>query len=139
MTTVIAVHGEGIYVDTLCDYHVPFKVRKHTKIRDSLFAGAGDLDDLSKYYDWIRGGGDPPELGAEMGIDILEVSEEGIHIWGKKFVRLKVDEKAYAVGSGSQYAMGAIAAGCTPKQAMAIAAKFDMGTGKQVEFARLRK
>lgn len=138
MTTVIATL-DGIYVDTLCDYHIPFKARKHIKIRDSVFAGAGDLDDISKYFGWLRDGGDTPELGAELGLDILEVSEEGIHIWGKKFVRLKVDEKAYAVGSGSQYAMGAIAAGCTPKQAMAIAAKLDMGTGKQVEFARFKR
>lgn len=137
MTTVIATL-DGIYADTLCDYHIPFKVRKHTKIRDSVFAGAGDLDDLAKYFCWLRDGGDPPELGAEIGLDILEVSEEGIHIWGKKFVRLQVNEKAYAVGSGSQYAMGAMAAGCTPKQAMAIAAKLDMGTGKQVEFAGLK-
>lgn len=139
MTTVIATL-DGIFVDTLCDYHIPFKVSKYTRIRDSVFAGAGDLEDLSKYLGWIRDGGeDPPELGTEMGLDILEVSEEGIHIWGKKFVRLKVNEKAYAVGSGSHYAMGALAAGCTPKQAMAIAAKYDLGTGRQVEFARLRK
>lgn len=137
MTTVIAT-TEGIYADTLCTYTVPFKTRKHTRIRDSVFAGAGDTDELMKYFDWIRDGGDQPSID-EGGIDVLEVSEEGIHIWGKKFVRLKVNEKVYAVGSGSQYAMGALAAGCTPKQAMAIAAKFDGGTGKQVEFVRFRK
>lgn len=136
MTTVIATL-DGIYADTLCDYHVPFKVSKHTKIRDSVFAGAGDLDDLNKYFGWIRDGGDPPEIGAEIGLDVLEVCSEGIFIWGKKFVRLQVKEKAYAVGSGSQYAMGALAAGCTPKQAMAIAAKFDFGTGKQIEYVKL--
>lgn len=138
MTTVIATL-DGLYADTRCDYHVPFKVRKHTKIRDSVFAGAGDLDDLSKYLEWLRDGGDRPELGAELGLDILEVCDEGIFLWGRKFVRLQVKEKAYSVGSGCQYAMGALAAGCTPKQAMAIAAKFDFGTGREVEFARLKR
>lgn len=138
MTTVIATL-DGIYVDTLCDYHVPFRLKKHTRIRDSVFAGAGDMDELSRYFAWISDGGDQPDIGPELGLDILEVCAEGIFIWGRKFVRLQVQEKAYAVGSGSQYAMGALAAGCTPKQAMAIAAKYDFGTGKQVEFARLRK
>lgn len=137
MTTIIATL-EGIYADTLCDYNIPFKVRKYTKIRNSVFAGCGDLDDLMKYFDWIRDGGDPPSIGAEIAIDVLEVCAEGIFIWGKKFVRLKVSESVYTVGSGAQYAMGAMDAGADPSQAMKIAAKRDLGTGLPIEFARFK-
>lgn len=135
MTTIIATR-DGIYADTLCGYTVPFKVRKYAKIGNSIFAGAGDLDDLTKFFDWRRDGGEPPSI--EDGIDVLEVCDEGIFIWGKKFVRLHVNEEYYAVGSGAHYAMGALAAGCTPKQALSIAASLDSGTGLPIEFAKLK-
>lgn len=135
MTTIIATKV-GIYADTLCGYTVPFKTRKHTRIGRSIYAGAGDLDELMKFFDWRRDGGDTPSI--EDGIDVLEVCDEGIFIWGKKFVRLKVCEEFYAVGSGAQYAMGAMAAGCTPKQALTIAASLDSGTGLPIEFARFK-
>lgn len=133
MTTAIATL-EGIYVDTRCTYTVPFRVRKFVKIRNSVFAGAGDLDELMRCFDWLKNGGDTPVI--DEAIDVIEVSEEGIHIWGKKLARIKVKEAVYAIGSGAQYAMGALAAGCTPKEAMAITARFDSQTGKAVEFAR---
>lgn len=136
MTTIIATR-DGIYTDTLCSYSVPFKTRKHAKIGNSIYAGAGDLDDLERFFQWRREGGAPPNF--EDGIDILEVCEEGIFIWGKKFVRLKINQDVYAAGSGAQYAMGALAAGCTPKQAITIAARLDTGTGLPIEFARLKR
>jgi len=135
MTTIIATR-DGIYADTLCGYTVPFKVRKYARIGNSIYSGAGDLDELMKFFDWRRDGGDPPSI--DDGIDVLEVCSDGIFIWGKKFVRLHVNEEYYAVGSGAHYAMGALAAGATPKQAIAIAASMDSGTGLPIEFARLK-
>ena len=138
MTTVIAT-TKGVYADTQCSYSVPFNVSKVCKIGQSVWAGAGDMDDLAKFMEWRRKGGKVKDTPAfDDGIDILEVCADGIFIWGKKFVRLKVNEAVYSVGSGSQYAMGAMAAGATPKQAMEIAASFDTQTGPTVEFVKLK-
>lgn len=41
----------------------------------------------------------------------------------------------YGIGSGSQFAIGAIAAGATLKEAVTIAAKLDSGTGGKVNVA----
>lgn len=38
----------------------------------------------------------------------------------------------YAIGSGSEYALGALAAGATPKQSIKIASRYDVGTGSEV-------
>lgn len=42
---------------------------------------------------------------------------------------IPIEEKYYAIGSGSQYAAGALAAGKTPIEAVKIAAKHDPHTG----------
>ena len=139
MTTIVATKN-GIYADTLCSYSVPFKVGKVATIGKSVFAGAGDLDDLTRFFEWRRGGGktvDAPSL--DDGIDVLEVCADGIFIWGKKLVRLKINQDVYAVGSGSQYAIGALAFGATPEQAIEVAAKFDTQTALPIEFVKFRK
>lgn len=135
MTTIVATKT-AIYADTQCSYSVPFKVRKVERIGDSLYAGAGDMDDLQRFFSWRRDGGKAPAF--DDGLDVLEVCSDGMFIWGRKLVRLHVDEEVYAVGSGSQYAMGALAMGATPKQAMAVAASLDMQTGSIIAIVKLK-
>lgn len=135
MTTIIATRT-GIHADTKCSFTVPFKVKKHIRVGGSIFAGAGDLDELGKFFEW-RQGGDKPEI--EDTLDVLEVCAEGIFIWGKKLVRLTIYEDVYAVGSGAQFAIGAMAAGATPKQALIIAAKYDHQTAAPFEFVRFNR
>jgi hypothetical protein len=43
------------------------------------------------------------------------------------------DTPYYGVGTGAQYAVGALEAGCTVKGAMKIAAKYDINTGGAVK------
>lgn len=45
----------------------------------------------------------------------------------------------YAVGSGSDLALGALAAGATPKKAIEIAAKYDWGTNADAKELRLNR
>lgn len=139
MTTVIAT-PKGIYADTRCSYTVPFKVSKIVRAGLSVYAGTGDLDDVTRFFEWRRKGGklkDAPSFVDDL--DILEVCADGIFIWGKKLVRLKVDEVVYSFGSGSQYAMGAVAMGAGPEQAIEIAAMFDPQTALPIEFVKVKK
>lgn len=135
MTTIIATR-KGIHADTKCSFTVPFKVKKHVRVGGSIFAGAGDLEELEMFFEWRRGGSSPT---IESELDVLEVCSEGIFIWGKKLIRLAVLNEVYAVGSGSHYAMGAMAAGATPKQALSIAATYDSQTAAPFEFVKLSR
>lgn len=139
MTTIVATK-KGIYADTRCSFTTPFKVSKVVNIGQSVFAGAGDLDDLARFFEWQRKGGKAkgaPQL--EGNLDILEVCAGEIFIWGTKLVRLQVNENVYSVGSGSHYATGAMAMGATPKQAIEVAARFDPQTALPIEFVKLKK
>jgi len=135
MTTIV-VTKQAIYADSMCSYTIPFKVVKIARIGKSLFAGAGDLDDLYKFFEWRRGNGDAPCF--DDGVDIVEVCADGIFLWGKKLVRLPMTEDVYAVGSGSTYAMGAMEMGATPQQAIEVAAKYDPQTSSPVNVVKLK-
>lgn len=137
MTTIIATK-QGIYSDTLCSYTVPFKVSKIAKIGKSVYAGAGAADDLHRFFDWVRSGGGDDVPAFEEAIDILECAPDGIFLYGKKFVRLRLEEEIYSIGSGCQYAMGALAMGATPEQAMEVAARLDPQTALPMEYVKLR-
>lgn len=45
---------------------------------------------------------------------------------------IKMYKNMYAIGSGSEYALGAMAAGCSAREAIKIAAKFDTNTGGKI-------
>lgn len=138
MTTVVAT-SKGIYADTKCSYTVPFKTGKIIRVGSSVYAGAGDLDDVTRFFEWRKKGGKTKDAPILDDLDILEVCPDGIFIWGKKLVRLKIDESVYSVGSGSQYAMGAIAMGASPEQAIETAAMFDPQTALPVEFVKVKR
>ena len=44
-----------------------------------------------------------------------------------------------AIGSGSEYALGAMAMGASAKRAVQIASRFDPSTGRGVTVAKVRK
>lgn len=133
MTTIVATR-KAIYADTLCSYTVPFKMGKIARIGKSIFAGAGDPDELTQFFDWRRGKKKPV---IEDAIDVLEVAPGGIYVYGKKLVRLKINEEIYAVGSGAQYAMGAIAMGATPEQSIEVASRYDSSTRLPIDLMNL--
>lgn len=136
MTTIIATR-KALYADTLCPHTVPFKFSKIVRIGDSLFAGAGTLSHISKYLDWKRGG-DKPEFPAEADFDILEINRHGIFLHDQDLAPpIKLKEKHYAIGSGAQYAMGALAMGASVEQALVVAARFDPDTQVPIEILSL--
>lgn len=56
-----------------------------------------------------------------------------------RLMREPVIERCYAVGSGSHFALAAMACGKTAVEAVRLAARFDPGTGGRVESITLRK
>lgn len=49
------------------------------------------------------------------------------------FTVLLCETGMYSIGSGAQYALGAMAAGAMPKQAVQIASRFDIWTSDQID------
>lgn len=137
MTTIIATR-KALYADGLCTYTVPFKVRKAVRVGAALYAAAGDdLDSFIKFLEWMRGDAPRPKLPADETFDAIEVSKEGIFLWSRQLTRTRINEKCYAVGSGAQYAVGALDGGATPEKALRIAARRDANTSLPIQILRL--
>lgn len=137
MTTIIATRA-ALYADSLCNYTVPFKIKKAVRVGASIYAAAGDdMDSFIKFLAWMGGETPKPKLPSDETFDALEVSKGGIYLWSRQLTRTRVNEKCYAIGSGSQYAIGALDAGATPEKALAIAAKRDSSTRLPMQVLRI--
>jgi hypothetical protein len=109
----------------------------------SHIAGAGMFDDVIEVAAWFSAGC-PPETKpqyAEDNTDLLLMSPDGACYWlTDPFLRKqKVAEEYYAIGSGAKYALGAMAAGKSAKEAVLIASRYDPDTGNGVDVVRSRK
>lgn len=139
MTTVIATR-QALYADTFCNYTVPFKMTKIARIGDSIYAGAADdFDSVVKLFWWLRGEGPKPKLPTDEAFDVIELGPAGIFLWSKHLTRTHIDQDCYAIGSGGQYAMGAIGAGANPIRAIDVAAMYDPNTKPPVETVNLKE
>jgi hypothetical protein len=111
----------------------------------SVFSGAGDLDDVLEVLHWLKAGakeaGKPALADVPDGSDFLLACPNGKAYWltSPWLRRVEILDEFYAIGSGAQYALGAMAAGASAKRAVEVACKFDEGTGKGVNVIRVKK
>lgn len=115
--------------------------RKATKIRKiggRLYGVSGDWDRAQMLFRWIESGKRPedwPEFqkGNDDWVGLLEIREDG-SAW--KFERVpepyRCEEDYFAMGSGRDYAYGALAMGADAETAVRIASSFDNGCGMGV-------
>lgn len=129
MTTIIATR-EALYTDSLCNYTVPFRVRKSARVGAAIYGASGDdLDSFIKFIEWLRDEAPKPKMPGDEDFDVLEVSKGGIYLWSRQLTRTRVREKCYAIG--------ALDAGATPEKALALAAKRDSGTRLPMHILRV--
>lgn len=112
------------------------KIRRH---RQSIIGAAGDWSDVLKFWDQLgkrrkKEGG----LHDNSEFEGIELHSSGIYLYAASGVRYAIKDGFYAIGSGGPYAMGAMAMGATPEEAVAIAARFDPNTGGEVEVLNLK-
>lgn len=79
--------------------------------------------------------------GGPNTVDFRVLITDGQSLWFMPgdFTPVLVDGPFYAIGSGSDYALGALAAGATPDRAVQIAAQFDNNCGDVCDEIRLSK
>lgn len=129
--TTIAWDGESLAADRAawsggCKY----RVRKVHKIThgDSTFlvAMCGDGSFAELVVRWMRGGAHPGAYPNTDNITIAIVIDERRRIWrldAQKLSYSRVLEKKHATGAGQDFAIGALEAGASSKQAIQIAIK----------------
>lgn len=139
--TVIAFDGETLAGDRQTTHEgTPSSTRKVFKIRGLdggrfLIGCAGDTGDCVQYRRWATGS--LKETPALTDIVVISIDEKK-RIWcaTQKMHWYQIGIKFWAVGSGANYALGAMAAGKTARQAVAIAMKLDVYCGLGIDAVR---
>lgn len=135
MTTIIADAKARIMA---CDSRMTGHLIGHTKkvwrIQGSLFGVSGRLASCTAFVNYLKLGDrtEGVEAPCMEHVRALVLTDGGIYMYDGGPTPFKVDDRIWAVGSGSAAAMGAMAAGATPQEAIRIAAKYDEGTGGPV-------
>lgn len=101
-----------------------------------LVAVSGVASYLNRVGRWVTDGmqGQPPRTGESTAVIFSPngrlhfVTEDGID---------EFDIADFAFGSGAAFALGAMSAGASAVEAVKIAAKYDAGTGSQVNFVSI--
>lgn len=137
--TTIAFDGRTIAADRLCGEVI--SVCKLFRIQTGeILAGAGDYSKIIEVAAWLQGEADKPELPDQEDTDFLLVDATGHASWltWPWLRRVRVTEPFCAIGSGRDFALGAMAAGASAKKAVEIAARFDPSTGGGIDTLRVR-
>lgn len=149
MTTVIYSKK---HKQLLADRQIGMPISQGSKIFKShdgtYITGAGYYDDLSEVARWVDMGHPEdskpqlPDRGDGKDSDFLLVdSLSGLAYWltCPYLRRVPIDGDFYTLGTGGQFALGALIAGATPVEAMGIAASLDPYTSYEYDMFDLAK
>ena len=101
------------------------------------FAGtASDMVTVSSYFQYPELFSKLPRVRNLMGLVLT--AEQDIFYFESYNKWVAVNEPYAAIGTGSHYALGALAAGLSPKAAVRVAMKHDAFTGMGVKGYRLK-
>jgi ATP-dependent protease HslVU (ClpYQ) peptidase subunit len=133
--TTIATDGVTIAADTQMQgrWRDAVRVQKVHYINGDLVGGAGDVAEIDAFKQWYADGADQdnkPQMDDSFVALVLTPEGECYYFY-HKLCPIKVGTP-YAIGSGAEFAMGAMLAGASPEEAVLIAAQLDNGTNDDI-------
>lgn len=103
---------------------------KVVRVRNYLVGCAGDDAQIQEFLRCLR---NPRRKKPELSdLVALALGPDGIWHYRNSMVGTPVHTPFFAIGSGEGYALGAMSAGKSPKEAVEIAADWDPNTGRPV-------
>jgi hypothetical protein len=139
--TTIAFDGQTVAFDTLTAQsgRKGWTHDKVIRVEGGSFAGGcGELDAIHAFQSWVQNGMDPsdyPQLCRDRSEEscFIVITPDGVLMDFERTPTPVTKTHGFdACGSGSDYALGAMAAGKTAREAVEIAARFDLYTGSEV-------
>ena len=140
--TTIATDGVTIAADSSGFFDTIRAVRPCVKIivsREAIYALCGSNAMRMPVLAWIESGGAVPDMPTCSGADwaMLAITKTGALMYSSEMPFPTQISYPFAMGSGEKFAYGAMAAGAEPKEAIAIAARFDAHTGGAVDVVNI--
>lgn len=132
--TTVATDGKTIASDSLQQgVHIDQVVcKKIHRVKGAVVGLAGDVQDGKKFLSWLRGG-DKADLSNNFEALVVD---GGVAYHYTDHIPVNAGLPA-AIGSGAGYAMAAMLAGCSPREAVKIAIKLDIGSRGPVREMKL--
>jgi hypothetical protein len=144
MTTIVA-DRESMAADKFVTYTPCFNgERKIWVARGSIWGAAGPSWKGLAFKAWTFGKGKRPtflkedeEESNEVKLEVLQLSPDGLFLWVNGDLPDPVMEPFFGIGSGGQYAVGALTKGSTLVESIEIAARWDSGTRLPIDMISL--
>lgn len=140
--TTVAWDGRTLVADSAATTDSR-KITTHKLFRladGSLVGGAGTLTEIREMVAWLNSGSDPETLPECSDCDLLLVKTDGSVLeFSGSADGIPVLDKVAAIGSGAEYAIGAMLAGKPARRAVEIAAMRDPFTRGPFVGLRLKR
>lgn len=148
--TTVAWDGKTLAADKMTTTNGRPHLAMHGKLhrinyhgQDALAAGSGVVAFSHAVIEWLNAGAPPdhrPEMpGPDDSFSVLVVTEAGLFTYIDSLTPVALGQLQWALGSGGEYALGAMAAGASAKRAVEIACTLDVSSGMGVDTLTLRK
>lgn len=136
--TVIATDGHSVAADSLMCYGTERAAQPAEKIirRDGRIFAVSGIGIPHVLIEWFQSGADPekaPKLGNDGFWGLLVVEADGrMSYLTSTMPYSQPAAPPFVLGSGGEYALGAMHAGATPAEAVAISCKLDVHCGGDI-------
>ena len=142
--TVIAFDGKTVAADRRAVHAgVCRTTTKITRHKNMIIGCAGDVDIAQSLFYWAKQGFNPetfPDMrGGELCASTIVIQDDGT-IWliERTPHHIEYHDPFFAIGSGRDFAMAAMALGKSAKEAVELACQFDVGCGNGVDVLELQ-
>lgn len=130
--TTVAYRAGVLAADSLCTGAYKHPMKKLYPIDGGFVGVAGSLSTSLLVVDWLQGG-DKPDLSNDSDFEALIIRDGKVFYLDNGLREIPLQGPYHAVGSGMDYAMGAMAMGATAEEAVKVARKFDNKTGGAIK------
>jgi hypothetical protein len=136
--TTIATDGKTIAADSRVTGTFIGRHDKLFEINGSVFGVSGNVTRVMRVVDWLAAGcpdNSRPEVDDDFAI--LQLHPEGVLFWDSALRPVAYGIPHAAIGTGGEFAMGAMMAGKSPEKAVEIACGLDECSGPPIVSMRL--
>ena len=137
--TTIAWDGKTVAADWQCGFHKT-QVPKIERVKGGIAGGAGQSNLCAMIPEYFNDERDRLKYRQaadqiDKDVTILRViDEDSAELWMHgTYGAPRIVHPPFAIGSGSEYAMGAMAMGASAAEAVKVAHRFDQHTGREVD------
>jgi len=121
--TIIAATLQEMAGDRLIEWdeNPPFYTPKIGRIGNSIYGICGNPEDAGRFLEWIgsQRKKERPNF-EEDSFDVLQLNSEGLWLWNKEGVPIRVAENCYAIGPSAMLAIHHMRTGKSPKRAVEL-------------------